>query len=56
MQNQKEAKKDYISAMKKLAEINNLQEISMGMSNDFEKAIECGATFVRIGSAIFNEG
>ena len=45
----------YFLELKKLAEINNLQEISMGMSNDFEKAIECGATFVRIGSAIFNE-
>ena len=45
----------YFLELKKIAEINNLHEISMGMSNDFEKAIECGATFVRIGSAIFNE-
>lgn len=30
-----------------------LPEISMGMSADFEEAIACGATFVRIGSAIF---
>lgn len=28
-------------------------ELSMGMSNDFEVAIEEGATFVRIGTAIF---
>ncbi len=27
--------------------------LSMGMSNDFEVAIECGANIVRIGSAIF---
>lgn len=27
--------------------------LSMGMSNDFEVAIECGANVVRIGSAIF---
>jgi PLP dependent protein len=27
--------------------------LSMGMSNDFEVAIECGANMVRIGSAIF---
>jgi pyridoxal phosphate enzyme (YggS family) len=46
---------NYFLELKKLAVINNLQEISMGMSNDFEKAIECGATFIRIGSAIFNE-
>jgi PLP dependent protein len=29
------------------------KELSMGMSNDFEVAIEEGATFVRIGTAIF---
>ena len=31
----------------------SLQELSMGMSNDFEIAIEEGATFVRVGTAIF---
>lgn len=30
-----------------------LEELSMGMSNDFEVAIEEGATIVRIGSALF---
>ncbi len=30
-----------------------LRELSMGMSNDFEIAVEEGATIVRIGSAIF---
>ena len=30
-------------------------ELSMGMSGDFETAIACGATHVRIGSAIFGE-
>lgn len=30
-----------------------LEELSMGMSNDFEVAIEEGATFVRVGTAIF---
>lgn len=42
---------------KKLAEftkINNLNELSMGMSNDYECAINNGATFVRIGSKIFS--
>ncbi|PLV60115.1 YggS family pyridoxal phosphate-dependent enzyme [Thermotoga sp. KOL6] len=33
-----------------------LKELSMGMSNDFEVAIEEGATMVRIGSAIFKGG
>ncbi len=32
-----------------------LQQLSMGMSNDFEVAIEEGATMVRIGTAIFGE-
>lgn len=32
-----------------------LSELSMGMSNDFEVAIEEGATMVRIGTAIFGE-
>jgi hypothetical protein len=30
-----------------------LQELSMGMSGDFDVAIEEGATFVRVGTAIF---
>ena len=29
------------------------RELSMGMSNDFEVAIEEGATFIRVGTAIF---
>jgi pyridoxal phosphate enzyme (YggS family) len=33
----------------------NLPELSMGMSNDFEVAIQEGATMVRIGTAIFGE-
>jgi uncharacterized pyridoxal phosphate-containing UPF0001 family protein len=30
-----------------------LRELSMGMSHDFEVAIEEGATLVRVGTAIF---
>jgi uncharacterized pyridoxal phosphate-containing UPF0001 family protein len=30
-------------------------ELSMGMSHDFEVAIEEGATMVRVGTAIFGE-
>ncbi len=39
-----------------LAEIaarNGLARLSMGMSGDYAKAIACGATHVRVGSAIF---
>jgi uncharacterized pyridoxal phosphate-containing UPF0001 family protein len=32
-----------------------LLELSMGMSGDFEVAIEEGATILRIGTAIFGE-
>ncbi len=32
-----------------------LKELSMGMTSDFEIAIEEGATMLRIGSAIFGE-
>ncbi len=33
----------------------NLTELSMGMTNDYEIAIEEGATMIRIGTAIFGE-
>ena len=33
----------------------DLQRLSMGMSTDFELAIEHGATDVRVGTAIFGE-
>lgn len=33
----------------------NLNELSMGMTNDFEIAIEEGATMIRVGTAIFGE-
>jgi len=39
----------------KSAFANGLGELSMGMSNDFEIAIEEGATVVRVGTAIFGE-
>ena len=32
-----------------------LAELSMGMSHDFEVAVEDGATLVRVGSAIFGD-
>ncbi|MFV1957586.1 MAG: YggS family pyridoxal phosphate-dependent enzyme [bacterium] len=34
---------------------DNLNELSMGMSGDFEVAIEEGATIIRIGTAVFGE-
>ena len=43
----------HFALLKKLAERNGLAKLSMGMSGDFETAIELGATHVRIGSALF---
>jgi len=36
-----------------IAQRNGLKRLSMGMSGDYETAIACGATDVRVGSAIF---
>ena len=43
----------YFVSLAELARANNLKELSMGMSNDYECAINNGATFVRVGSKIF---
>jgi len=43
----------FFNKLKSLSISNNLKELSMGMSNDYECAIKSGATFVRVGSAIF---
>jgi pyridoxal phosphate enzyme (YggS family) len=44
----------YFINLAQLAKKNNLKELSMGMSNDYQCAINNGATFVRIGSKIFS--
>ena len=44
----------YFINLAELASVNNLKELSMGMSNDYECAINNGATFVRVGSKIFS--
>ena len=43
----------HFAFLKKIADRNNLTELSMGMSNDYEEAIKFGATSVRIGSLFF---
>ncbi|SLN69117.1 hypothetical protein PEL8287_03854 [Roseovarius litorisediminis] len=45
----------HFALLAKIAERNGLAGLSMGMSNDFERAIAFGATHVRVGSAIFGE-
>lgn len=43
----------HFALLAKIAERNGVHGLSMGMSDDFEKAIAFGATHVRVGSAIF---
>ena len=43
----------HFAFLAKLAKENGLSELSMGMSGDFEMAVRFGATYVRVGSAIF---
>ena len=45
----------YFSKMQEIKKEINLNELSMGMSNDYLKAIKYGSTFVRIGSKIFGK-
>ncbi|MEM8978322.1 MAG: YggS family pyridoxal phosphate-dependent enzyme [Pseudomonadota bacterium] len=45
----------HFALLAKLAERNGLSGLSMGMSGDFETAVQFGATHVRVGSAIFGD-
>jgi len=50
-----DAARPYFRELASLAREHRLPWLSMGMTNDFETAIEEGATHVRIGRAIFGE-
>jgi pyridoxal phosphate enzyme (YggS family) len=43
----------HFALLTKIAERLRIKELSMGMSGDFARAIQFGATYVRIGTAIF---
>ncbi len=43
----------FFRRMAAFAAAHGLAELSMGMSGDFEQAIACGATSIRVGTAIF---
>jgi PLP dependent protein len=43
------------AALRALAEQHGLSELSMGMSDDLEVAVEEGATMVRVGTAVFGQ-
>ena len=43
----------HFALLREIARRNSLPELSMGMSGDFEIAVQFGATMVRVGTAIF---
>lgn len=45
----------YLDNRAKIYDNVNMKYLSMGMSGDYEVAIECGANIVRVGSAIFGK-
>ena len=45
----------YFRRLRELAESFGLPELSMGMTHDFEIAVEEGATMVRIGTGLFGD-
>jgi PLP dependent protein len=45
----------HFALLRDLAATHGLAGLSMGMSDDFEAAIACGATHVRVGSALFGD-
>lgn len=50
-----EASRPHFRALRALAAAHGLPSLSMGMTGDFEVAIEEGATHIRVGRAIFGE-
>ncbi len=45
--------KPYFTLLKEIAHRHGLNKLSMGMSGDYEAAIQCGSTGVRVGTALF---
>ena len=50
-----EASRPYFRRLRDLAEQHGLRELSMGTTQDYRVAAEEGATFVRVGSALFRD-
>ena len=47
--------KEHFLNLKSISKNHNLPSLSMGMSNDFEEAIKCGSTHIRVGTLIFGQ-
>ena len=58
-ENQEQIKKEFIQLKSSFIHLKSLHPeleiISMGMSGDYQLAIACGSTMVRVGSSIFGE-
>ncbi len=50
-----EDSRPYFRKLRELAELHELPDLSMGMSHDLEVAIAEGATYVRVGTALFGK-
>ena len=46
---------EYFKKLKKAAQQLNLEDLSMGMSSDYEQAILSGSTYLRLGTTILGE-
>jgi PLP dependent protein len=50
-----EASRPYFRGLRELAEEHGLRELSMGTSQDYQVAVEEGATLIRVGSVLYGE-
>lgn len=50
-----ELSRPFFAQLRELASRHDLRQLSMGMSHDFEVAIEEGATHIRVGTALFGK-
>jgi uncharacterized pyridoxal phosphate-containing UPF0001 family protein len=49
-----ESSRPYFRRLRELAEAHGLQELSMGTSQDWQVAVEEGATLIRVGSTLYH--
>ena len=45
----------HFSKLKSLANENKINELSIGMSNDYEKALQFNPTYIRLGTILFGK-
>ena len=45
----------HFNKLKLLANKNNIDELSIGMSDDYEKALQFNPTYIRLGTILFGK-